>query len=121
MRQASTRAGSRPAATRAVWRRRSSSASRPPSRRSAERLQVGAAARVARERGGGDLRHAQALLALVDLVADPGGVALALTQLVAVRRPHEPEMRHRPLPVGLHGPKTRAAARLPEFVWGQSA
>ena len=57
-----------------------------------ERLQVDAAARVARERGGRHLRHAQAGLVLVDLFAEAGRVALPLAQLVAVRRPHEAEM-----------------------------
>src|SRR4029450_107685 len=107
----STRAASRPAGTPAASPPRSCSVSRPPSRRSVERLQVGAAARVAGERGRGDLRHAQALLALLDLVPDPGDVAVALAQLVAVRRPDEPEVRHRPLPVLLHDKKTNRGPR----------
>ena len=43
---------------------------RPPRPRSAERLQIGAAAHVARERGGRDIGHVQALLALLDLIAE---------------------------------------------------
>src|SRR5690348_11153087 len=85
-------AGSRPAATRAAWPRRWCSAGSPPKPRLCERLQVGAAARVARKRGGGDLRHTQSVLVLLDLVAHPRSLAVPLTQLVAVRGPDEPKM-----------------------------
>src|SRR5436305_1752176 len=69
-----TWAESRPAVTRAVWRRRLFSAASPPRAPSGDRLQVGAAAQVARERGGCNLRHVQALVVLLDLFADRRGV-----------------------------------------------
>src|SRR5205814_2753057 len=88
-----TWAASRPAVTRAVWRRHLFSAASPPRARSGNRLQVGAAAQVARERGGGDLRHVQALVVLLDLLAEGRRVAVALAQLVAVRGPDEAQVR----------------------------
>src|SRR4029079_17739892 len=87
-----TPAGSRPAGTRAGSPRRWSSAARAPRPRSADGLQVGAAAQVARERGGRDLGHVQALLVLLDLLAGLRRLALALAQLVAVRRPDEAQV-----------------------------
>src|SRR5437763_2688016 len=110
-----TWAESRPAATRAVWRRRSFSAASPPKAPSGDRLEVGAAAQVARERGRGDLRHVQALVVLLDLLADAGRVAVALAQLVAVRGPDEAQVRMLlRLPVLHRGADASAAPRTRE-------
>src|SRR5438034_2513347 len=88
-----TWAASRRAATRVGWPLPWCWAGSPPRTPSGNRLEIRAAAQVARKRGGGDLRHVQALVVLLDLLADLGRVALALAELVAVRGPDEPEMR----------------------------
>src|SRR5204863_3437231 len=92
-RPAPTSAASRRAATRVAWRPRWCSAESPPRALSRKRLQVGAAPRVAGERGGRDLRHAKAPLVLLDLLADSGRIAVALAELVTVRRPDEAQVR----------------------------
>src|SRR5438034_4280389 len=88
-----TWAASRRAATRVGWPLPWCWARSPPRTPSGNRLEIRAAAQVARKRGGGDLRHVQALVVLLDLLADRRHLAVALAQLVAVRRPDEPQVR----------------------------
>src|ERR671930_1781374 len=103
--QAPTSAGSRRVATRAASPRRSSSAASRRNQPSGNRLEIGAAPQVAWQRRGRDLRHAQSVVVLLDLLADRGHLAVALAQLIAVRRPDEPEVRACRWLTVLHGAK----------------
>src|SRR5579862_8654966 len=93
---ASTSAVSRQAATRAVWRRRSSQVSSRPRRSPTLTAdEVRARPPVARERRRRDFRHAQRLAVPLDPGADARWVTVLFAQLVPRRLGEKEKMAHR--------------------------